>query len=246
MKRSWKDTIKKYSLESKNFDNYDGGGSLPISDGFIGQKRSASFIGENRNSSSYANGQSMGGDVYSQIADSDKYYTITVTNTNTTGDAQTAVIFGANEFGISNDQDSGTITVDVAESSHTEARGDSIMRPFWVNGLRYSTETTTQLNGQVLTIQYKSSSGDLIQKIFRPLVFKTASQNQSLQVDAPGYKFPVDGNTSIRVPVIASESVTLILQIGGRYDSTKAVEGESALSTASQRELATGIVTVVK
>ncbi len=239
MKRNWKDAIRKYSLESRNFNNADGG-HLPIKDSFIG---SNAFVGQ---SSGYANGQNMGGDVYSQIDDSDKFYTITITNTLTTGGAITAIVFGANQYGITADQANANVTVTVAESSHIQARASSLAQPFWVNGLRYSTTTTSQLNSQVMTIQYKSASGDLVSKIFRPLVYKTASQNQNTQIDAPGYKFPVDGNTQLQLPVIAAEQVVLILQIGGKFDASKAIQGDSALSVASQRELATGIVTVVK
>ncbi len=240
MKKNWKDAIRKYALESKNFNNASGG-PLNIKDGFIG---SNSFVGQAN--SGYANGQNMGGEVYSQIDDSDKFYTITITNTQTTGSAVTAIVFGANQYGISADQANAGVTVEVAESSHTQARASSLSQPFWVNGLRYSTSTTTQLNSQVMTIQYKSASGDLVQKIFRPLVYKTASQNQNLQIDAPGYKFPVDGNTQLQLPVISSEIVVIILQIGGKFDATKAIQGDSALAVAGQRELATGIVTVMK
>lgn len=245
MKSNWKDSIKKYSLESRNFDNYDGGGKLPIKDNFIGQ-RGSNFIGESK-STGYANGQNaLGGDTFSQIDDSDKYYTIIMTNTATSGGTSTAVAFGANQYGISADQASGaTVTVTVEESSHTQARAQSLSKPFWVNGLRYSVDTVGQLS-QLITIQYQSASGDLVQKKFRPNVFKTASQNQSLQIDAPGYKFGVDGNTQIQVPLLANEEVTLILQIGGEYDPSKAVQGQSPLAVASQRELATGIVTVVR
>ncbi len=243
MNKSWKDSIKKYSLESRNFDNYDGGGKLPIQDNnFVGQN---SFIGESR-MTGYANGQnSMGGDQFSQIADSDKYYTITMTNTATSGGTSTAIAFGANQYGITADQASGaTTTVTVAESSHAQARAASLSQPFWVNGLRYSVDTAAQL-AQIITIQFQSASGDLLQKKFRPNTFKTAYQNQSLQIDAPGYKFPVNGETQIQVPLLANEEVILTLQIGGKFDAANAVSGGSAMAVASQTPLATGLVTVV-
>lgn len=242
--KNWKKTIAKYNTEARNFDNADG---LVVRDdynggGFIGSRMAGNFIGEQ----SYADGgQAMGGDIFSRLDDGNKFYTVVVTNTETSGSAINAVVFGANQYSGSTQPNAG-VTVDVQESSHAEARAASQTEPFWVNGLRYLTETTSQLNNQVLTIQKRTSNGAINSVIFRPLSFKTASQNQNLQVDAPGYKFMVDGNTSIIVPVEANETVTLILQLGGRFNAANAVNGKSALEIANQRELATGLVTVVK
>lgn len=236
--KNWKKAVAKYSLESKNFDNYDGN---ITSESFVGQ-RSNSFVGQ-----SYANGQNapMGGDIFSTLNDANKYYTAVITNTETSGSAITAVVFGANQYSGSTQANAG-VTVTIAESSHAEARAASQTEPFWVNGLRYLTTTTTQMNGQILTIQNRTSNGSINSAQFRPLTFRTAYQQQSTQIDAPGFKFGVDGNTSIQVPVIASEVVTLVLQLGGRFNAANAVQGGSALAVASQKELATGLVQVVR
>jgi hypothetical protein len=235
--KNWKNSVKKYALESRNFDNADGSGL--VRDSFIGQNN---YIGE-----SYANGQNapMGGDVFSYLNDGNKYYTAVITNTETTGDAITAIVFGANQYSGSTQANAG-VTVTIQESSHAEARAASQTEPFWVNGLRYRTSTTSQINNQVLTIQKRTSNGEINSVIFRPLSFLTSYQQQSLQVDAPGYKFLVDGNTSIQVPVEANTNCTLIMQLGGRFNAGNAVQGQSALAVANQKELATGLVQVVK
>lgn len=232
---NWKKAIQKYSLESRNFSNANG---LIVKDNFVGQ-RSNGFIGESR-----AEG-GMGGDTFTFLNDGNKYYTVVIENTNTGGSAVTAIVFGANQYGINNDQPNAGVTVTVEESSHTQARAASQTQPFWVNGLRYFVETTAQLSN-VITIYKKTSNGEVNSQIFRPLTFKTASQNQSLQIDAPGYKFPVDGDTQIQVPVNPSEQVTLVLQIGGRFNAANAINGQSALEVANQRELSTGLVQIVQ
>jgi hypothetical protein len=237
MKHSnWKAAIRKYSLESNGLSNADG---LVVKDSFVGQ---ANFVGE---SVSNADGNVMGGDMFSRISDGNKYYTIVASNTNTST-STTAVAFGANQYSGSEQPSGVTATVTVAQSSHAEARAASQNSPFWVNGLRYITTTLTQLNSNVLTIQTRYSNGLINSIPFNPLVFKTANQNQSLQIDAPGFKFGIDGNTSIQIPLIASESITLILQVGGRFDAAKAVQGQSAIEVANQRELTSGLVQVVR
>lgn len=234
--KNWKNAVAKYSLESKNFDNFTG---EQMRDSFVGQQNS--FAGQ-----SYANGQNagMGGD-FSYLNDGNKYYTIVITNTLTVGAAVTAVIFGANQYGATSDQPNAGVTVTVQETSHAEARAASQTEPFWVNGLRYEVSAASQLS-QVWTIQNRSSNGVINSWQFRPGVFKTSYQNQSLQIDAPGYKFGVDGNTSIQIPVVANTNATLTLQLGGRFNASNIVQGSSSVEVASQRELATGLVQVVK
>jgi hypothetical protein len=229
--KNWNKAVAKYSAESRNFDNADGS--------FVGARNN--FAGE----PSYANGQNSGGDIYSVIDDSNKFYTAVITNTTTVPAAVTAVVFGANQFSGTTQENSG-VTVTISESSHAEARAASQTNPFWVNGLRYLTTTAAQMNGQILTIQNRSSNGETVTKQFRPLTFKTSYQQNALQVDAPSYKFLVDGSTSIRVPVIGSEVVTLVMQIGGRFDASNAVQGSSAIAVAGQKELSTGLVQVVR
>lgn len=229
--KNWEKAVAKYKAESQNFNNFEGG--------FVGQ--SNGFVGQ----TSYANGQgAMGGDIFSSLDDGNKYYTVVVTNTETSGAAITAIVFGANQYSGSTQANAG-VTVTVQESSHAEARAASQTEPFWVNGLRYQVETAAQLN-QTWTIQKRTSNGEIRSVIFRPNSFKTAYQNQSLQIDAPAYKFLVDGNTSIQVPVIANEEVTITLQLGGRFNAANAVQGASAIEVANQQQLATGLVQVVK
>jgi hypothetical protein len=236
--KNWNQAVNKYKLESGNFDNYDG----PLyQNNFMGQAKS--FIGEAHNAD--GNAGTMGGDIFSNLSDGNKFYTIVVQNTQTTGAAITAVVFGANQYSGST-QPNANVTVTVQESSHAEARAESVMSPFWVNGFRYRTTTSSQMNGQVLTFQKRTSTGEIQQYIFRPLSQFTSYQQQSLQVDAVGYKFLVDGNFSIQVPVIAAETVTLILQLGGRFQPQNIVAGQSSLAVANQSPLQTGLVQVVK
>lgn len=234
--KNWKNAVAKYSLESKNFDNFTG---EQMRDSFVGQ--SNSFVGQ-----SYANGQNspMGGDAFSYLNDGNKYYTIVITNTQTTGADVTAVIFGANQYSDATQPNAG-VTVVVQETSHAEARAASQTEPFWVNGFRYEASNAAQLS-KVWTIQNRSSNGVINSWQVRPNVFKTSYQNQSLQIDAPGYKFGVDGSTSIQIPVAYSQNATLTLQIGGRFNAANIVQGSSSVEVASQRELATGLVQVVK
>lgn len=234
---NWKKAVAKYSAESRNFDNFTG---EQMRDSFVGQA-SNSFVGQ-----SYANGQNaqMGGD-FSYLNDGNKYYTIVITNTQTSGDDVTAVIFGAYQYGASATQPNAGVTVTVSETSHAEARAASMTEPFWVNGFRYEASNAAQL-AKVWTIQNRSSNGVINSWQVRPNVFKTSYQNQSLQIDAPGYKFGVDGSTSVQIPVAYSQNATLTLQLGGRYSASNIVQGASSVEVASQRELATGLVQVVK
>jgi hypothetical protein len=228
MTKNWNRAVAKYNLEAANFSNADGN--------FVGQVKN-NYIGESR-----ADG--MGGDMYSQLPDSDKYYTVVCSNTSTSATV-TAVVFGGSLYSGATQPNAGA-TVIVDESSHAQVRSQSIAAPFWVNGLRYLTTTANQLNGQVLTIARQSPSGDFSSKIFRPVSFKTASQNQTLQIDAPGYKFGVDGNTYINVPLLPSEQVTIVMQIGGRFDPNAIISGDSALQVANQQQLSSGLVQIVR
>ncbi len=226
--QNWKKAVAKYSFESGNLNNADGN--------FVGQRNS--FVGQMN-----ADGD-MGGDMFSKLSDSDKYYTVVCSNTSTS-ETVVAVVFGGSLYSGSTQPNAGA-TVVVDESSHAQVRSQSVASPFWINGLRYLTTTTAQLNGQVLTIARQSPSGDFYSKIFRPVSFKTASQNQTLQIDAPGFKFGVDGNTYINVPLLPSEQVTIVMQIGGRFDANNIMNGQSAIEVASQNQLASGLVQIVK
>lgn len=241
---NWKKEASKYLNHSRNFSSYDG---LAIRDGFIGQTRNANFIGESSRADGGATPSGMGGDMFSTLNDGNKLYTVVVTNTNSTGSpAITAIVFGANKYGTGEFQPNAGVTVNVLESSHAQVRAESQNSPLWINGLRYFTTTVAQMQGQTLTIYKQTAAGEVNSQIFRPLSFKTAYQQQTTQIDAPGYKFLVDGSTEVQVPVIGGETVTMVLQIGGRFDSSNIVNGQSSLAVANQRELATGLVQVIK
>lgn len=231
MKKWNQSTVDRYNAESQSFDNFGGG---IVQDSYIGEN----YIGESR---ADGGASPMGGDIFSKLSDGEKYYTVVVTNTQTSGAAVTAIVFGANQYSGSTQANAG-VTVTVQESSHAEVRSESQNSPFWVNGLRYMCATASQLQGQVPTIQRRNSAGVTESVQFRPLSFKTADQQSTTQIDAPNYAFQVDGTVSMQVPVIASEVLTILFQIGGRFNASQSVSGKSPLEVANQRALRTGIV----
>jgi hypothetical protein len=237
MKPNFKAAAQKYRAEAGNFNSFDG----PVfSQNYMGQdSKPYGYMGQGMN----ANGAAPMGDIFSRLSDTDKIYTAVITNTQTSGAAVNAIVFGANQYSGSTQPNAG-VTVTIQESSHAQVRAESQYSPFWVNGLRYLVTTTNQLNTQIPTVQKFSSAGTINSAQFRPLSYKTAYQQQTLQVDATDFKFEVDGSTSMIVPVVAAETVTIIFQIGGRFAPQNVVQGSSALEVASQRPLTTGLVQV--
>lgn len=241
-----------YRREASRLNNADGSpGAGVFQDSFLGQKRSSNFLGQNsRMSSADGSGASASGGQYSTLSDTQKTYTAVLSNTKTSGSAVTCTLFGAFIYGTTNDQIGGVngfngATVTIAESSHAQVRAQSVTSPFWINGLRYRTTTTAQMDGYIGTIQSADSAGTLNTSQFRPLNYFTAAQNQNTQSDAPNYKFQVDGTISFLLPVITNETVTMVLQIGARWTPQNTLQNDSPLQVAAQNPLATGTTTVV-
>ncbi len=236
---NWNKARAKYSRLTSNFSSFDGS---EMKSGFAGQAKS-NFIGQR----SAADGSAAmpGADMFSKLEASNQILTVVIQNTQTTGSTTTtAVVFGAYQYSGSTQENTG-VSVDVLESSHAQVRAQSINEPFWVIGLRLLVSNTQQL-AQTIQIQYKNPSGDIVTKQFRPLSFRTASQNQSDQIDAPNYSFGIDGSASMRVPMLQNTTATITLLLGGRWNASKAVDGASPLSVGSQTPLNTGLVTIVQ
>ncbi len=243
--KNFKSLAAKYRHDAGSMSNADGAGQFK--DTFMGQARTSNYGGAGR--LSYADGGAPQGQ-FSKLPDTQKIYTAVLQNTKTSGAAVTCTLFGANIYGVTDDQVGGVngtngAYVTIAESSHKQVRGQSMSSPFWVNGLRYLTTTTAQLNGQIGTLVSNDSAGTVNSSQFRPLSYKTAAQNQSLQVDAPTLNFGVDGTTSLTLPVIANETVTIVLQIGGRFTPQNTLDSQSPLQVAAQNPLSTGTTTVI-
>jgi hypothetical protein len=233
MRRNFQRAIDKYNIEAQSFDSADG----LYSSQYIGQN---GFVGEN-----YANGQapatiSNQGQMFSRLSDGERTYTVVINNTNTSGGAVNAIIFGADLYS-GNTQPNAGVTVVVRESSHAQARAQSQSRPFWINGLRYITTTDSQMTSQVPTVSYANAQGFTETFPFIPIRYRTAYNQIATQIDVPDFKMLVDGSTYWTVPVIANEQVTFIFQIGGQWDASKAVEGKSPFEVANQSKLVSGI-----
>ena len=222
--------IKRYQAEAQNFDNADG----LYSSGFIGDGR-MNYVGE-----SNADGGMPQGDAFSALNDGERIYTVVITNTNTSGSAINAIVFGGDIYSGSTQPNAG-VTVTVQESSHSQVRAESQRSPFWVNGLRYITTTNSQMTSQVPLVYRSTSAGKTESIPFRPLSFRTAYNQITTQVDAPNFRFLVDGSTYWSVPTIANETITIIFQIGGRWNSADAVKGQSPFQVANQSKLISGI-----
>lgn len=220
--------IEKYNLEAQNFDNANG----DIYSSYVGQ---GNYVGQ------YANGEpSANANGYGKLDDGERLYTVVVTNTNTSGAAVAAIVFGGDLYSGSTQPNAG-VTVTVSESSHSQVRAESQRSPFWVNGLRYLTTTASQMQTQVPTWYVSESSGAINQRPFRPLSYRTAYNQITTQIDAPTFKILINGSTYLSLPVIANETVTIMFQIGGRWDASQAVKGDSPFLVANQSKLVSGI-----
>lgn len=246
MKSNFSNLANKYRAQAGKFNNADGAGVLK--DSFMGQRRSDSFLGQASRMSN-ADGAGAPGAQFSKLADMDRIYTAILENTKTTGGTVTCTLFGFNEYGVTNDQIGGVngtngAYVTISETSHAQVRAQSSYSPFWVNGIRFRTTTAGQMsyNG---TLQSKDSAGSIQSSQFRPLTYFTAAQNQNLQVDAPGLAFQIDGTVSFLLPVLANETVTMVLQVGGRFTPQNTLDNASPLQVASQNPLPTGTTTVI-
>lgn len=231
MKKDFQREIAKYHAEAENFDSADG-----LYSGYAGE--SNGYAGEQNNADGMQMSQS--GDVFSRISDGERNYTVVITNTNTSGAAINAIVFGADLYSGATQENAG-VTVTVQESTHARVRAASQRSPFWVNGIRYITTTNSQMTSQVPKIWRKSSAGGDQSFPFIPLRYRTSYNNITTQIDAPDLKFLVDGATYWEVPVIANETVTIVFQLGGRWDAAKVVQGKSPVEVANQSKLVSGI-----
>jgi hypothetical protein len=237
-----------YRKQAGTFNSASGANLFQDSN-FLGQQSQNSFLGQGAERMQYANGAAPQGAAFSKLADSNQIYTAVLENTNSSGDPVTCTLFGANIYGITNDQiggvnGTGGRSVTISESSHAQVRSQSLYSPFWINGFRFRVTTTPQLsiNG---TLQVADSAGTIVSNQFRPLTYFTATQQQNLQVDATTLKYQVDGSTSFLLPVIAAEQVTMIMKIGARFAPENVVDNASPLEVGSQNPLSTGTPTVI-
>lgn len=238
MKQVSKYDLSKYSLEANQFDNADGG---IFSIGFVGSDAS----GESANKKTHkGNSGGSGGGDYLDLEAGNDIYTIVITNTNTSGAAINAVVFGADLYQ-GNAQPNAGVTVTVAQSSHSQVRSESIHSPFWVYGIKYITLTTLQMQTQTLFMTVAESAGKTTSYPLTPLTWRTGAQQITTQVDAPDLKFLVNGSFYLTVPVIANETVTIIAQIGGRVKAANALQhpGASTIAVGGGKPLPSGLVT---
>jgi hypothetical protein len=232
MTKNFKRSIEKYHLEAQSYDSADG-----LYSGYVGQN---SFVGASSADGGAPAALSQNGQVFTKLGDGERNYTVVITNTNTSGSAINAIVFGADIYSGATQPNAG-VTVVIQESSHAQVRAQSQRSPFWINGLRYITTTASQMTSQVPTISYNNAQGRTESYPFIPLRYRTAYNQIATQIDAPNFQMLVDGSTFWTVPVIANEQVTFIFQIGGMWDASKAVEGKSPFEVANQNRLVSGI-----
>lgn len=220
----------KYRAQANRFSSFNG--SEVKAQNFVGQ--SSRFAGQASN----ADGMNS----FAALQDSNKILTVVCSNTATAGADVECIVFGAFQYSGSTQPNAGAV-VTINESTHAEVREQSKSQPFWINGFRYKGSVASQLD-KIAKIVYKNPSGDETTKKFSASTYLTAAQLNTLQADITNYSFGVDGTTQIVVPVSFGQYVTLILQIGGRFDASNLVEGTSPILVANQKALNSGLVTI--
>ncbi len=81
-----------------------------------------------------------------------------------------------------------------------------------VNGIRYRVKNVSQFSN-IIDIKYESIFGDIIINKFRPNAHKSAYQIQSLQIDAPDYRFKITDELSFEFDMNPNEEISLTLKI---------------------------------
>ncbi len=81
-----------------------------------------------------------------------------------------------------------------------------------VRGIRYTVSSNKQLSN---IIEFKNVffTGDIHTRWFRPNQYKTASQNQSLIIEAPLLQFEINNNLIIGLDIEPNETINLFLTI---------------------------------
>lgn len=237
MKKDLKSAISKYAAFAQDFDNYAG-------NEFVGGYSNADGQPHVVHHAMPAHGSMTPAPSPNQaqaIPDGADIITFVCSNQNTSGGAVAAILFGADIYGVTNNQPNAGITVIVDESSHAQVRARSQTSPFWVNGIKYFTTTSNQLASQIWTLTKQSDTGETNTIPFRPAKYRTAYQLIQTQVDVPNVKFEINGERYWSIPLIANEQVTIEVQIGGRYDALQGVRGGAPFSIANQNGLPAGV-----
>lgn len=126
-----------------------------------------------------------------QIDPNDRTFTFIVTNSDTAD--KDVVLFGANE----NLAPPSGVTVQVAESSHSEVREESKANPFIIQGMKMSVTDTQQFD-QVLKLVSRSAAGTHVEQTIQPRNYYSPQNYSDKLIDASDFYFRCTGKDSIR------------------------------------------------
>ncbi|QKX07589.1 hypothetical protein HN014_10690 [Aquimarina sp. TRL1] len=155
---------------------------------------------------------------YGRIDANDRTLTITVVNT--TDEAKTAIIFGANQ---DLPQPDG-VTVEVQESSHKEVKEESKSNPFKIVGLKYSVSDALQFDN-VLKIINKTASGTITTRVWQPRNSSSPQNFDPKMVDSGGFSMNVSGQSSIQFLINAGATAVFTFTVRARTNISNLLEG---------------------
>ena len=167
-----------------------------------------------------------------------------VTVTNTTAGTLTLVLFGQNQYLLSNNFGSSvglSVTPAQTNVSYLQLLQQSASQPFETSLLRVQSSNATQVT-QILTVTISDANG---QSATLPIItqsYFSSYQQQSGILDIP-YQVKIDANTSITTPILASTTVTYTFFPAEKVNVAKGLAGKGAVQVYGNPQVNLGGMT---
>ena len=148
--------------------------------------------------------------------------TLTIVVENTSDEAKTAFLFGANRELPQSDG----VTVTVEESSHKEVREESKANPFKIRGVKYSVSAPLQFDN-VLKIINRTASGSNTTQVWQPRNASSPQNFNGLLVDSEDFEFYATGQNSIEFTVDAKAKCVFTFTVRARTNMGNLLHGHN-------------------
>lgn len=167
----------------------------------------------------------------------DTTYTFVINNTGNT--EEEVVLFGANEN--LPPPSSGTVSVDVAESSHSEVREESKANPFTIVGMKMFVTNLEQFDN-VLNLYERTSGGRVTTHVVQPRNYQSPANQDKYLIHALDFEFEVTGKSSLRF-LVKPGKTSFTFNISNRTNIGNVLQGKS-VAEVNTKPQATGVPSI--
>lgn len=165
---------------------------------------------------------------------------ITLVITNTTSTTKNVTILNAAD-GTTPSVESIPVgcSVTLAQGSYSRLLTEILEKPFQIKGMKYAVKDPSQFDN-VITLGYRNALGTRNQNVLTPYAFRSNLQNIATQLDIADFRYDVNIDSFIMIPVNGTNSVaggerlTLTFYLGAQIQPSRAFYAQPYIAKSNE------------